>query len=76
MTPCPVPTPTALPQGLIRVLENKDAPPPFNLEELLAPKPYEVRVYALDGFSMQPMDDNGKSDPFLKVREDGLAGRG
>jgi len=57
-------------QGLIRVMRHDDeTPPPFDLDALLRPRPYKVRVYMLHGDGLQPQDLNGKSDPYIKVGE-------
>ena len=64
-------------KGVVRVLERKARDPSkkekkekqlFDMARLQHPKPYRVRVYATMGFSLQPMDYGGLSDPYLKVR--------
>lgn len=56
-------------QGLIRIMKKSDeSPPPFDLDSLMRPQPYKVRVYVLEGKGLQPKDLNGKSDPYIKVR--------
>ena len=47
---------------------DDQTPPPFDLDKLLNPQPYKVRVYMLTGHGLQPKDLNGKSDPYIKVR--------
>ena len=61
-------------KGLIRVLEQepKKEDAPFELESLLKPQSYKIRLYTLRGIGFTPMDPGwngrpGKSDPYLKV---------
>ncbi|CAK4152774.1 unnamed protein product [Aphanomyces euteiches] len=55
-------------KGLIRVINSRDEPPLFDLQELLNPQPYVIRLYVLDAFSLQAKDQNGKSDPYLRLK--------
>lgn len=60
-------------KGLIRVIEREDEKPLIDLDTLLKPLPYEVRVYVLDGAGFAPMDMGlngrpGKSDPYLRLK--------
>lgn len=48
--------------------KSDESPPPFDLDSLMRPQPYKVRVYVLEGKGLQPKDLNGKSDPYIKVR--------
>jgi len=59
-------------KGLVRIMADKDEKPLFDLDALLKPKLYEVRLYVTRGLSFTPMDLGfngrpGKSDPYLKV---------
>ena len=59
---------TGCAQGLVRIMKKSDeTPPPFDLDSLMRPQPYKVRVYVLEGKGLQPKDLNGKSDPYIKV---------
>ncbi|CAK4072437.1 unnamed protein product [Aphanomyces euteiches] len=60
-------------KGLIRVMLKENEPPLVNLEKLLNPQPYTVRIYILNGEGFQPMDPGfdgrpGKSDPYMVLR--------
>ncbi|ETV96991.1 hypothetical protein H310_09840 [Aphanomyces invadans] len=55
-------------KGLIRVIHSRSEPPLFDLKELLNPQPYVIRVYILDAFALQAKDQNGKSDPYLRLK--------
>lgn len=55
-------------KGLVRVVDSETAPPLLDMDTLLKPKPYVVRVYVLKGHSFMGMDDNGLSDPYLKLK--------
>ncbi|OQS02130.1 hypothetical protein THRCLA_05475 [Thraustotheca clavata] len=60
-------------KGLIRVMRREDDPPLINLDKLLNPQPYTVRIYVLNGEAFAPMDPGvdghpGKSDPYLILR--------
>lgn len=60
-------------KGLIRVMMAKDEPPLIDLESLLKPQGYKVRLYALKANNLTAMDIGiggrpGKSDPYLKVK--------
>ena len=55
-------------KGLVRLMRNKDEPCPLDLDSLLKPKPYVVRLYVLNAFGVQPMDSSGTSDCYLKVK--------
>ena len=54
-------------KGLIRVVFEENPKPLFDLQRLLRPQNYVVRVYVLRGLRLQSLDDGGKSDPYLKV---------
>lgn len=55
-------------KGIIRLIENKNEPPLFDLDTFLKPTATLIRVYCLEAAGVQPMDSNGKSDPYLKLR--------
>jgi hypothetical protein len=62
-------------KGLIRVILDEDEPslfPPEVMEQILKPKSYKVRLYALKSIGLTGMDTDifgnvAKSDPYLKV---------
>ena len=64
---------TAKFKGLIRVTMGHAVPEPlFDLNTLLRPQGYKVRVYVLRAMQLAAMDMDlfgrpGKSDPYLKV---------
>eukprot|EP01029_Cantina_marsupialis_P007661 TRINITY_DN1863_c0_g1_i1.p1 TRINITY_DN1863_c0_g1~~TRINITY_DN1863_c0_g1_i1.p1 ORF type:complete len:1949 (+),score=644.05 TRINITY_DN1863_c0_g1_i1:310-5847(+) len=53
---------------IIRVVTDANEPFPVDLDKLLKPKDYKIRLYCLRGVSLQPMDDDGTSDVYLKVK--------
>jgi hypothetical protein len=60
-------------KGLVRVMLNADEPPLFDLDQLLKPQGYKIRLYVLRGTNLTPMDVGfggrpGKSDPYLMVK--------
>ncbi|KAF1325644.1 Inositol polyphosphate 5-phosphatase, partial [Globisporangium splendens] len=60
-------------KGLIRIFEREDERPLLDMERLMKPLPYEIRVYVLDGVGFAPMDLGlngrpGKSDPYLRMK--------
>lgn len=66
-------------KGLVRIVENKDdiknkpLLSPKLLDQLMKPKKYIVRLYALRAFNLAEMDvdifgNKAKSDPYLKVK--------
>jgi hypothetical protein len=61
-------------KGLIRILDHEPSKDeaPFDMQALLKPQGYKVRLYVLQGTKFTPMDPGwngrpGKSDPYLKV---------
>jgi hypothetical protein len=61
-------------KGLIRVLDHEPTKEeaPFDLQALLKPQSYKVRLYVLRAMALTPMDPGwmgrpGKSDPYLRV---------
>lgn len=54
-------------KGMIRLVKGRDTPAPFDIDKLLKPQQYHVRVYALNGRNIQAHDLSGTSDPYLKV---------
>ncbi len=57
-------------KGLIRLMrepEEAGENPHVDLKMLMAPRSYQIRVYVLNGFGIQPMDSNGFSDPYMTV---------
>eukprot|EP00475_Leptophrys_vorax_P032002 TRINITY_DN4892_c1_g1_i3.p1 TRINITY_DN4892_c1_g1~~TRINITY_DN4892_c1_g1_i3.p1 ORF type:complete len:1239 (+),score=404.15 TRINITY_DN4892_c1_g1_i3:101-3817(+) len=54
-------------KGLVRLTKDIDSPGGIDPQELLQPKDVFVRLYALRGRALTPMDSNGKSDPYLVV---------
>lgn len=57
-------------KGYVRVLrkDQSEGRPPFDLQRLMSPQQYVVRVYVLRGFNMMPKDDNGLSDPYIRIK--------
>ncbi|CAE7652847.1 Dysf, partial [Symbiodinium microadriaticum] len=60
-------------KGLVRVMLSEDEAPLFDLDQLLKPQGYKIRLYVLRGTNLTPMDVGfggrpGKSDPYLTVK--------
>lgn len=52
----------------MRVIKSPDIEPPASWNKVLEPKHYEVRAYVLDGMGLKPMDDNKRSDVYIRAQ--------